>query len=105
MTKDFPVREEWHLETKRLGRRVLLFDRVDSTNTQATALDHDAANDGVVLIAGEQTVGRGQHGRSWQCQAGAGVLLSALVFPPPQLRRPVILAAWAANAVCRTIRL
>ncbi len=91
--------EEWHLETKHLGRRVLVFDRVDSTNTQAMALAHDPAHDGIVLIANEQTAGRGQHGRSWICQSGVGVLLS-----PPALRRPVILAAWAANAVCETIR-
>jgi BirA family biotin operon repressor/biotin-[acetyl-CoA-carboxylase] ligase len=32
-----------------------------------------------------------------------GVLLSVLVFPPPALRRPVLLAAWAANSVCETI--
>jgi BirA family biotin operon repressor/biotin-[acetyl-CoA-carboxylase] ligase len=98
-------REEWRLETKRLGRRVLVFERVDSTNTQAMALADDPANDGLVLIADEQTAGRGQHGRSWICQRGVGVLLSVLVFPAPALRRPVILAAWAANSVCETIRL
>jgi len=33
-----------------------------------------------------------------------GVLMSVLLFPPPALRRPVVLAALAANAVCETIR-
>jgi BirA family biotin operon repressor/biotin-[acetyl-CoA-carboxylase] ligase len=83
---------------------VLVFDRVDSTNTQAAALAADRANDGVVVLAEEQTAGRGQHGRTWYCQQGGGVLLSVLLFPPPTLRRPVILAAWAANAVCDTIQ-
>jgi BirA family transcriptional regulator, biotin operon repressor / biotin---[acetyl-CoA-carboxylase] ligase len=97
-------REEWHLDTHHLGRRVLLFDCLDSTSTQAAALADDCANDGVVVLTEEQTAGRGQHGRTWFCQPGVGVLLSVLLFPPPELRRPVILAAWAANAVCETIR-
>jgi BirA family biotin operon repressor/biotin-[acetyl-CoA-carboxylase] ligase len=96
-------REEWHLDTKHLGRRVLVFDCVDSTNTRAAALAEDRANDGLVVLAEEQTAGRGQHGRTWCCQRGVGVLLSVLLFPPPALRRPVILAAWSANAVCNTI--
>jgi BirA family biotin operon repressor/biotin-[acetyl-CoA-carboxylase] ligase len=96
--------DEWHLETRRLGRRVLVFDQVDSTNIQAAALSEDRANDGVVLLANEQTAGRGQHGRTWTCRRGLGVLMSVLLFPPAAVRRPVILAAWAANTVCETIR-
>lgn len=92
------------METRRLGRRVLVYDQVDSTNIQAAALAHDPANDGVVLLAREQTGGRGQHGRSWLSDPDTSVLLSVLIFPPLNLRRPVILAAWAANSVCETVR-
>src|SRR5262249_49879421 len=49
------------------------------------------------------TAGRGQHGRTWQCPAGSGVLMSVLLFPPLSLRRPVLLTAWAAVSVCDTI--
>jgi BirA family biotin operon repressor/biotin-[acetyl-CoA-carboxylase] ligase len=96
-------RQEWHLETQFLGRRVLVFERLDSTNTLAAALADDPANNGIVIVAEEQTAGRGQHGRTWNCEQGMGLLLSVLVFPPPVARRPVILAAWAANAVCDMI--
>jgi BirA family biotin operon repressor/biotin-[acetyl-CoA-carboxylase] ligase len=97
-------REEWQLATRRLGRRVLLFDRVESTNTLAASLAADPSNDGVAILAAEQTAGRGQHGRRWQCPAGAGVLLSLVLFPPPALRRPALLTAWAAVSVCETVR-
>jgi BirA family biotin operon repressor/biotin-[acetyl-CoA-carboxylase] ligase len=96
--------EEWRLETCRLGRRVLVFDRLDSTNSRASALAVDPANDGVAVLAREQTAGRGQYGRTWLCPAGAGVLLSVLVFPPPPMRRPALLTAWAAVSVSETIR-
>src|SRR5262245_17248228 len=97
-------REIWHLDTRHIGRRVLVFDQLDSTNSQAAALAEDAANAGVIVLADTQSAGRGQHGRSWQCPASKGVLLSVLLFPPVPLRRPVLLAAWAAVAVCETIR-
>jgi BirA family transcriptional regulator, biotin operon repressor / biotin---[acetyl-CoA-carboxylase] ligase len=96
--------EEWRLPTKHLGRQVLVFAQLDSTNTYAAGLGNDPASNGIVVIAHEQLAGRGQHGRTWQCPPGMGVLMSMLLTPPPALRRPVILAALAANAVCETIR-
>src|SRR5262245_4823874 len=96
--------EEWHLPTRRVGRRVLVFDRLDSTNTRAAALAEDPGNGGVVVLAKEQSAGRGQHGRSWHCPPGMGVLMSVLLFPPPAVRRPALLTAWAAVSVCETAR-
>jgi BirA family biotin operon repressor/biotin-[acetyl-CoA-carboxylase] ligase len=97
-------REEWSLAGQRLGRRVLVFDRLDSTNSYAAGLADDPANDGVAVLADEQTRGRGQHGRSWTAPPGSAVLLSLLLFPPPALRRPAVLTAWAAVTVCATVR-
>jgi BirA family biotin operon repressor/biotin-[acetyl-CoA-carboxylase] ligase len=96
-------REEWHLDTAHIGRRVLLFDSLDSTSNHAAALAADPGNAGVVVIADEQTAGRGQYGRSWLCPEGAGLLLSVLLFPPPAARRPALLTAWAAVSVGETI--
>ncbi|HTU23570.1 MAG TPA: biotin--[acetyl-CoA-carboxylase] ligase [Gemmataceae bacterium] len=97
-------REEWSLDTRRLGRRVLVFDRLDSTNERAAALADDPANDGLAILAEEQTAGRGQHGRTWMAAPGQSVLLSILLAPPLELCRPVVLTAWVAVAVCATVR-
>jgi BirA family biotin operon repressor/biotin-[acetyl-CoA-carboxylase] ligase len=99
-----PPRTEWHLSTAHIGRRVLVHDRVDSTNRVAASLAGDPANAGVVILAKEQTAGRGQYGRQWECPSGAGVLLSVLLFPPPSWNRPAVLTAWAAVSVCETVR-
>jgi BirA family biotin operon repressor/biotin-[acetyl-CoA-carboxylase] ligase len=93
----------WNLGTRRLGRQVLVFDRLESTNNLAAALAGNPANEGVVVLADEQTAGRGQLNRRWICPAGSGVLLSVLLFPPTSLRRVPILTAWAAVSVCETI--
>jgi BirA family biotin operon repressor/biotin-[acetyl-CoA-carboxylase] ligase len=97
-------REEWSLDTRRLGRRVLVFDQLDSTNSHAAMLADDPANDGIAILADEQTAGRGQHGRTWLAAPRQSVLLSIRLSPPAELCRPAVLTAWAAVAVCSTIR-
>jgi BirA family biotin operon repressor/biotin-[acetyl-CoA-carboxylase] ligase len=97
-------REAWYLDTRRLGRRVLVFDRLESTNSLALSLANDPGADGLAILADEQSAGRGQHGRTWTAPPRAGVLLSVLLLAPPHLRRPVVLTAWTAVAVCAVIR-
>jgi BirA family biotin operon repressor/biotin-[acetyl-CoA-carboxylase] ligase len=95
---------DWLLPTRHVGRRVLYYDQLPSTFAVAAALAVDPANDGIAVLAGEQTAGRGQYGRSWNCPPGAGVLLGVLLFPPPPARRPAVLTAWAAVGVAATVR-
>jgi BirA family transcriptional regulator, biotin operon repressor / biotin---[acetyl-CoA-carboxylase] ligase len=96
-------REEWQLGTTHVGRRVLVFDSLDSTSNLAAALAADPGNAGVAVLADEQTAGRGQYGRTWLCLGKTGVLISLLLFPPAPARRPALLTAWAAVSVCETI--
>ncbi len=100
----FTPRETWHLDTERIGRRVLVYDHVESTNTLAMALAQPADDaDGLVLIADHQLTGRGQYGRAWVSRPGSSVLMSVVVKTPVELRRPVILTAWVAVAVAEAI--
>lgn len=96
-------REIRHLPTKHIGRKIWCYDCVASTNTLAAELAADRANDGLAIVAAAQSAGRGQHGRSWITTPGDAVLLSVILFPPREFQRPVVLAAWAATAVCQTI--
>jgi BirA family biotin operon repressor/biotin-[acetyl-CoA-carboxylase] ligase len=86
-----------------IGHRVLRFDSIESTNTHALDLADDPANDGVVVLANQQTAGRGQHGRRWLSPPGSGILMSLVVFPPPALRKAPLLTAWATVSVCDVI--
>lgn len=93
----------WSLPTRHLGRRVLVFRQLPSTNSLALTLGQDPTNHGLVILAHEQTAGRGQYGRSWHAPPGSSVLMSLLLFPPAHLCRPAVLTAWAAVAVCDSI--
>jgi BirA family biotin operon repressor/biotin-[acetyl-CoA-carboxylase] ligase len=86
-----------------VGQRIVRLETVVSTNSLAADLAEDPANGGIIVWAEQQTAGRGRLGRAWLSPPGHGVWLSALLFPPEPLRRPVILTALAAVAVCETI--
>src|SRR5262245_1476483 len=89
---------------RHIGRRRIELDTTDSTNTRAAELARNPAHAGTVVTADHQLQGRGQYGRNWESPRGANVLLSALLFPPADLRRPAVLTAFAAVAVAETIR-
>ena len=100
----FTPRETWDFDTERIGRRVLVYDHLDSTNTRAAALaDADTDADGLVLVADQQTAGRGQYGRVWQSRPGSSLLMSVVLRTPLEVRRPVVLTAWAAVSVAEAI--
>jgi len=93
-------REEWSFDTVRVGRRVLVFDEVDSSNSVAAECEQF---DGLAIVAANQTAGRGRFGRVWRSQPGDSLLLSIVLLPPPQLRRPSVLTAWAALGVAEAV--
>ena len=95
-------RETRRLDTAHIGRCVLHYDDLDSTNTVAARLAPQY-EPGLVVIADHQTAGRGQYGRVWQSRPKSSLLLSVALRPPPELCRPVILTALAAVAVGEAI--
>jgi BirA family transcriptional regulator, biotin operon repressor / biotin---[acetyl-CoA-carboxylase] ligase len=56
-------------------------DATGSTNADLMAAAGDGAADRTVLVAEEQTAGRGRRSREWVSPAGSGVYLSVLVRP------------------------
>ena len=94
----------WKLDNKLIGKSTLHFEELDSTSNHAAIHSGETSNDGLAILADSQTYGRGQHGRVWNANKGQSVLLSVLLFPPTYLKRPAVLTAWAAVAVCITIQ-
>ena len=98
-----PDQIEWDLGTGRIGRRIAVWRRVASTNDLAARAAGSTANDGLVILAEEQTAGRGRRGRSWGAPAGSAILMSVLIFPPGPLDDPGWLTAWGAVAVAEVV--
>jgi BirA family transcriptional regulator, biotin operon repressor / biotin---[acetyl-CoA-carboxylase] ligase len=70
------------LVTQRLGRPVLYFPRTGSTNEVAHERAAAGAPDGLLVIADEQTAGRGRLDRRWWAPAGSSLLMSLHLQPP-----------------------
>ena len=54
-----------HLQTKTIGRTIVVLPTVDSTNTYGKMLMAKPFEEGTLIIAEEQTAGRGRQGRLW----------------------------------------
>src|SRR5206468_12961365 len=92
------------LGTVCVGRRVAEWNRVTSTNDLAARAAGSLANEGLVILAEEQTAGRGRRGRTWTAPPRASLLVSVLLFPPPALTDPAWLTALGAVGVAELVR-
>jgi BirA family transcriptional regulator, biotin operon repressor / biotin---[acetyl-CoA-carboxylase] ligase len=67
------------------ARRIFHFFKIDSTNSVAMQLGESGEPHGAVVLAEEQTAGRGRAGRAWASEKSAGIYCSILLRPqiPP----------------------
>jgi BirA family biotin operon repressor/biotin-[acetyl-CoA-carboxylase] ligase len=78
--------------------KVRWFPQVGSTNDIATMLAEHGAEEGVVVVADQQTAGRGRLGRAWASPPGAGIYMSAILRPTPRASSLLTIAAGVAVA-------
>jgi BirA family biotin operon repressor/biotin-[acetyl-CoA-carboxylase] ligase len=92
------------LRTRVLGRRVVYYERVASTNDAAKQLADADEPEGTLVIADEQSAGRGRLGRTWVAPAQSSLLMSLILRPeltPAQASRVTMTVALGA---CGAIR-
>jgi BirA family transcriptional regulator, biotin operon repressor / biotin---[acetyl-CoA-carboxylase] ligase len=74
-----------------LKPKVLRFESLPSTNTELARLVSEGAEEGLSIVADEQTAGRGRLQRAWSSPKGAGLYFSILLRPTiPQIYWPLI---------------
>ena len=85
----------WQLDTKIIGRKILSYDTVDSTNAVAFSLAEQGAGEGTVVFAEAQRKGKGRLGRSWSSPKSKGIYCSLILRPqiPPQKASLITLLA------------
>lgn len=89
---------------RRIGRRILMLDVTRSTNSDAMALGREGEAEGVVVLAEEQTAGRGRLGRSWESRRGVNLYASILLRPTMAPGLAPQLSLVAGVAVAETVR-
>jgi len=92
------------LSTRDLGVTLHAFERVESTNVTAFRLAQDGAAHGEIVIAEEQTEGKGRRGRSWSSPPGKNLYFSVVLRPELPPSRAAELTLVSAVALAETLR-
>lgn len=93
-----------NLKTKVLGKKVLSYRTLGSTNQLAFRLAESGVGEGALIVADEQTKGKGRMDRSWFSPPSLGLWLSLILRPEiPPFKAPG-LSICAGLALAQTIK-
>lgn len=87
------------LKTKFIGRKIIYFDSVDSTNSKAKELASAGEVDGTLVISEVQTMGKGRLGRSFISPKGKGIWMSIILRPEIDPMSAAVITQISAAAV------
>ena len=90
------------LQTKKIGKRAYFFDSIDSTQNYALKISGESKENGTVVIAQKQTMGKGREGRKWVSPQG-GIWISIIIHPKFDVGVLTILPLAASVAIATTI--
>ena len=92
------------LHTEQIGKNCIFLETVDSTNNYAKRIAEQGAETGTLVVAEEQTGGKGRRGRSWETPKGANIAMTILLKPQIRPEHASRLTLLMAMAVVRGIR-
>lgn len=88
-----------HLNTEFIGRNIIHFDELDSTNSYAKKVAETLDGEGHVVITEKQLSGRGRMGRPWSSQNNNGIWMSIILKPKVSIFEVSKITQVAAAAV------
>lgn len=89
-----------YLQTKLIGNKIIYLNTVNSTNNKAKELAFAGEMEGTIVIAEEQTAGRGRLGRQFISPKYKGIWMSLILRPnidPIYISRITLIGAAAVN--------
>lgn len=92
-----------HLKTEYIGKEILCFRKVFSTNSIAKFLANHNTKEGIVLVSEIQTNARGRLGKKWEAPDG-GVWMSMLLRPKVPTARIGLITLATGVAIAKSIR-
>lgn len=102
LLSNFAIRNE---NMNQIGQTIIALDLVDSTNNYvANLVKEGTIAHGTVILADEQTNGRGQRGTIWQTSAKKNVILSTFVtFQQLPIEKQSAIHHWVAISICQVL--
>lgn len=93
-----------HLNTKIIGKELIVLDSVGSTNDYLKNLGSNGCKNGTVVAAREQINGKGRIGRAWEMKKDDCIAFSFILRPNIAPREVSSVTPLAGLAVCKAIR-
>ena len=91
------------LETETMGKEILCFRKVFSTNSIAKFLANHSAEEGTVLVSEIQTKARGRSGKKWESPDG-GIWMSLILRPQVPPAKIGLITIATGVAIAKSIR-
>lgn len=92
------------LHTEVFGRKhYFYFQEIDSTNNYAKQLAAEGYPEGTIVIAEQQSAGRGRRGRQWHSEPGQGIFISLILRPALPLNELSRITMFIAVAIVETL--
>ncbi|HHZ01678.1 MAG TPA: biotin--[acetyl-CoA-carboxylase] ligase [Tissierellia bacterium] len=82
---------------------ITFYKSIESTNSEAKLAAVKKARHGTVIVAEEQTKGRGRFGRNFFSPPESGIYMSIILKPNLKIENSVLITTAAAVAVCQAI--
>lgn len=98
------IRNALSKESYGIGSDLIFYDTIGSTNSVGAELALKGCREGTVIIANEQTKGKGRLGRTWVSPSGKNLYMSIILTPPISPRDATILTLMSAVACCIALR-
>ena len=83
--------------------QIIKLNKIDSTNTYLRQMAENGADEGCIVIANEQTSGRGRRGRSLFSPADTGLYMSMLIRPEFSVEDSLFITSMTSVATARAI--
>ncbi|KKI88762.1 biotin--acetyl-CoA-carboxylase ligase [Bacillus sp. SA1-12] len=91
------------LKTELMGRNIYFEETVASTQKIAQSLANEGAPEGTIVVADQQTSGRGRMSRVWYSPSGTGIWMSMIIRPKIPINRTPQLTLLTAVAIVQAI--
>ena len=91
------------INTKIIGKKILHFKTIDSTNHFARTLIKEEIDEGSIVVADIQTSGRGRNNRLWSSPIG-GLWFSVILYPDISSKKGMTVTMAASVSVADAIK-
>lgn len=98
-----PDKIKSNLKTRRIGRKILVYNRTSSTQKVAAEYARNEENEGLVIFAEEQTAGKGRADNKWYSNFSESILCSIILAD--NALNTELLSLTCAVAVAETVNI